>query len=327
MSLLNDIFRFSQFLRGACTCIDVIIRSERRVSILEFTTGVASFVLMLYDMIHQGNASSLCRNRDIDEIIDQSKVLVPGELSSFFKTVAEQLSISLNGNLKICDSLEPMVLDSIDTSDSFNLIICDVIESNGLIKQNVLKNLKFALEMSSTPLNQHPCVVPSSISIVIAAIQCESFIQQQSVQRQNTLGINVSTCVNELGTSLLRELWLPTQSDLTFISEQIVVTSLDLCSSHYKSSSKIHLKVKESGTLHGIAFWYHIHMNSKSLYQGETYDKIVIDTYKQDNHYRQAVFLLDCSEKVTTGDILEIDVSINETSGVFCSFVGRRNGI
>ena len=326
MSLLNDIFRLHQYMKGACICINDILASEKKISVLELSTGVISVVFMLHDMIRQGKALSVFDHRDMSEIIlSESRLLAPIELSNFFCKLSEVLSIPINKNFEICNLIEPIVLDSIDTSNEFDLIICDIIESSGLIKQNILKNLKFAAEITSTVCNKRPRVIPSSISVVIAAIQCESLLQQQSVQRRNTLDIDVSSCIDELGTSLLRELWLPTQSDLKFLSDHIVATSLELSSEHYESTSKVYLRMEESGTVHGIAFWYHIHIND-TVYsrQHEAEDRIVIDTYMQNNHYRQATFLLDFSEKVTKGDVLEIVVSIDETSGVFCSFEGRQ---
>ena len=310
-------------MKGICACINENLKSCRKSSILELTTGPLSMVLMLHDLFCQKKSSSIFGNRDVNNVILQSRVLASAEISSFFRKLCTQLSIPIDEKYEICDVLEPLIVDSVDMSKKFDLLICDVIESSGLVKQNILKHIKFALEMSSTSQNNSQRVVPSTISIVIAAIECEDLMKQHSVQDHNTLDVDVSSCINDLGSSLLRELWLPTQPNLKFISERIVGASLVLGSSLYESISKVHLRVEETGTFHGIAFWYHIYMNDEKVSSclNSSENRIVIDTLMENNHYRQAVSLLDSPMMVTKGDILEIDLYIDETSGVFCDFV------
>ena len=56
------------------------------------------------------------------------------------------------------------------------------------------------------------------------------------------------------------------------------------------------------------------------------FDYTTLNTFDDSNHYRQAAFLMDMEGDsrmdVQVGDILEVEVSIDEVSGVFCRLLG-----
>lgn len=69
---------------------------------------------------------------------------------------------------------------------SFNqtIVIANIIESCGLVQQNGLKNIQFALHRFPSAI-----VLPSKISIIVTAVECSELYAQHRVCNENTLGV------------------------------------------------------------------------------------------------------------------------------------------
>ena len=75
----------------------------------------------------------------------------------------------------------------------YDIIVCDPVESCGLLGQNILRDLRFALEMMSD--QKRVLVVPSRLSLMLAAMECVELADQVMI----TLSITfVSTSVEKM---------------------------------------------------------------------------------------------------------------------------------
>ena len=89
-------------------------------------------------------------------------------------------------------------------------------------------------------------------------------------------------------------------------------------SSGYHLNRIVHLPIRKSGTLHGLCFWFRLNMLPATVVPGDIEE--CIDTIDENNHYRQAAFLLENQQRVDVrpGEELEVELSVDEASGLFC---------
>ena len=192
MSLVNDIVRFNCFFREIFEFLLINFKSSRPVRILEIAGGLQSPGFWINVLLSAYSKGTLKLSVDLDHlfsvlnVITYTRLLVSLDVYQCLQSIRGEFIDKKNLSLQIISDTIVVSYDEI----RYNLVIFDGIESSGLISQNALKDLKFALEMmvSNSP-EESVKVVPSAISIVTTPIQCLSLYEQHSVIRKRTLEV------------------------------------------------------------------------------------------------------------------------------------------
>ena len=192
MSLVNDIVRFNCFISEIYEFLLINFKSSRPVRILEIAGGLQSPGFWINMLLSAYNKGTLDLPFDSDHlfsvlnVIKYTRLLVSSDVSQCLQSIRSEFLDRKNLSLQI---VSDSIVESYDEI-RYNLVIFDGIESSGLISQNALKDLKFALEMMvSNSAEEMVKVVPSAISIITTAIECLSLYEQHSVIRQRTLEV------------------------------------------------------------------------------------------------------------------------------------------
>jgi hypothetical protein len=86
--------------------------------------------------------------------------------------------------------------------ENWNVLICDIVDGSGIIKQNILREMQYALSFLS-PRSQPSAsgrrgdevawrrIIPHSVGVVVALVQCPSLVAKYRVRDENTLGVGL----------------------------------------------------------------------------------------------------------------------------------------
>lgn len=223
-----------------------------------------------------------------------------------------------------------------DTSP-FRLIICDVIEGCGLIKQNILREIKFALQFltSSTSTEDQvghrtmkPHIVPHAVTVVVSLLHCPSLRSQHVISEDATGLLGIHTRLNPFGATLLRELDLRHIADLRYLSEPLEASDISLWRLEEEeyppknSPLAVNVPVTVGGICHAVAIWFRLQMSEVGSDVLDTGPKVNLPTTGKDGtrgHWRQAAFLLEHPIELLVGQSLLIDLHVDLTLGVWLS--------
>ena len=119
--------------------------------------------------------------------------------------------------------------------------------------------------------------------------------------------------LNKYGSMLLRELDLPRLASMRYLTAssgpaatfRLDHNNFSIGDSWKVFDEEVHLVATSPGTVHAIAFWFHINLGTE-----------IIDTLDDSNHYRQAACLVAESVTVSTGTALNVKLSVCVESGI-----------
>ena len=109
-------------------------------------------------------------------------------------------SSTTSKNIPLSLPLSPSVLESNHEYGPFSVILCDLIEGSGLIRQGALQEIKFALDFlckdEKDDTGQRARTVPYSVSVVCAVIESKDLWNNHRVDSSNM--DEVSSAINNL---------------------------------------------------------------------------------------------------------------------------------
>ncbi|XP_040187758.1 protein arginine N-methyltransferase 9 isoform X1 [Rana temporaria] len=218
-----------------------------------------------------------------------------GKVKSYSSVEEEQHCVALqklaerNGLAK--ESLE-FWLNQLDTDDDvlrrprsdklWSIIILDVVEPCGLIRQEVMEKTAIARCL----LQSGGKIFPQAVVIYGMLIESHTLLQECAVQgTEPTLGLNIAASINHFKVPVQVFLNLST---LPFVplSDPLELLRLDLmdpCSNNFSFVNELKVKVCKSGQVTAIPFWYHLHLD----------ENISLDTSHESSHWKQAAFVLE----------------------------------
>ncbi|XP_075055040.1 protein arginine N-methyltransferase 9 [Mixophyes fleayi] len=175
----------------------------------------------------------------------------------------------------------------------WSIIILDVIEPCGLIRQEVMEKAAIARCL----LQIGGKIFPQSVVINGILIESHALMQECAVQGTGpTLGFNIAQSINQFKVPVHVFLNLSTLP-CVYLSDPIELLRLDLMNPYLNSFSvatEIKVKICKSGQVTAVPFWYHLYLDKD----------IHLDTSSATSHWKQAAFVFETPLSVGEGEEL-----------------------
>ncbi|PKK28855.1 hypothetical protein A306_00000099 [Columba livia] len=196
---------------------------------------------------------------------------------------------------------ENVVLQRPKSDKLWSIIILDVIETSGLIQQEVMEKAA----ISRCLLHSGGKIFPQYVLVYGMLVESESLLLESAVQgTEPTLGFNIAPFINQFKVPVRVYLDLSTLPCLP-LSKPAELLRLDLMNPLLNSSSReVKVQICKSGKVTAIPFWYHIHLD----------EDLSLDTSDEFSHWKQAAVVLDKPIQVQVGDELVLDVQHHKSN-------------
>ncbi|XP_062991151.1 protein arginine N-methyltransferase 9 [Elgaria multicarinata webbii] len=196
---------------------------------------------------------------------------------------------------------ENMVLQRPKSDKSWSIIILDVIETSGLIQQDVMEKAA----ISRCLLHSGGKIFPQYVKMFGMLVESRTLVLETAVQGTDpTLGFNIAPFINQFKVPVRVCLDLSTLLYVP-LSKSVELLRVDLMNPYLNSSSsEVKVEVCESGQVTGIPFWYHVYLDEDT----------VLDTSSRSSHWKQAAVVLDKPIQVQVGDELVLNIHYHKSN-------------
>ncbi|NWS36567.1 ANM9 methyltransferase, partial [Polioptila caerulea] len=196
---------------------------------------------------------------------------------------------------------ESVVLQRPKSDKLWSIIILDVIETSGLIQQEVMEKAA----ISRCLLHSGGKIFPQYVLVYGMLVESESLLLESAVQgTEPTLGFNIAPFINQFKVPVRVYLDLSTLPCVP-LSKPAEFLRLDLMNPLLNSPSReVKIQICKSGRVTAIPFWYHIHLDEDHS----------LNTSDECSHWKQAAVVLDEPIPVQVGDELVLDVQHHKSN-------------
>lgn len=186
IALLNDSYRLNAYITAIKEIFDL---SDTKLNILEVSGTIQSPLTFLLMLIQSSSAKA---NNEFTSKLGYSLIYSAPEHKEILASLIKLFKIPERSMTILSEEmlLSQAKLLELPNSSIFDLIICDPIESCGLLSSSALRDVHFAWEMMSR-VKRDFRVIPQAFSVVVAAIECFDLIQQHKVMRERTLDVKL----------------------------------------------------------------------------------------------------------------------------------------
>ncbi|XP_052403016.1 protein arginine N-methyltransferase 9 [Carassius gibelio] len=193
------------------------------------------------------------------------------------------------------------VLQRPATEKLWSAIILDCIETCGLIRQKMLEKATLARCL----LEDGGQIFPERIVIHGMLVESDTLLRESAVQgTEPTLGFNIAPFINQFTVPVHVFLDLSTL-ECTHLSEAVELFALDLMNSTVNYTDReVKVRVKTSGKVTAVAFWYQIHLDSEQS----------VSTFSEDSHWKQAAVVLQQPLTVSRGEWVKLSIQLHKSS-------------
>ncbi|XP_069600144.1 protein arginine N-methyltransferase 9 [Ranitomeya imitator] len=185
----------------------------------------------------------------------------------------------------------------------WSIIILDVVESCGLIRQEVMEKCAIARCLLQSGGKIFPqCVVIHGMLVESLTLMKESAVQGT----EPTLGFNIAPSINQYKVPVHVFLNLSTLPCVR-LSDPIELLRLDLMnpySNNLSLATEVKVPVCKSGQVTAVPFWYHLHLD----------EDFHVDTSSDMSHWKQAAFVLDEPLRVEEGEEVFLGVHFQNSN-------------
>ncbi|KAM8939889.1 protein arginine N-methyltransferase 9 [Pelodytes ibericus] len=225
--------------------------------------------------------------------------------------VALETLLEANGLAK--DALE-FWLSQLDADDAllqrpksdklWSIIILDVIDTSGLLRQEVMEKAAIARCL----LQSGGKILPQSIVMRGLLIESQTLQQESAVQGTDpTLGLLIAPSINQFKVPVHVFLNLSTLPCIP-LSEPVELLRLDVMNPYSNSLNnsdmEIKVQISRSGQVTAIPFWYNLYLD----------EDIYLDTSSKSSHWKQAAFVFDTPLQVTQGEDILLGVHFQNSN-------------
>lgn len=196
---------------------------------------------------------------------------------------------------------ESMVLQRPKSDRLWSIMILDVIETSGLIQQDVMEKAA----ISRCLLRSGGKIFPQHVKMYGMLVESQSLLLETAVQGKDpTLGFNIAPFINQFKVPVRVFLDLSTLPHVP-LSNSVELLRVDLMNPYLNNSRReVKVQICKSGRVTGIPFWYHMHLE----------DDIYLDTSSESSHWKQAAVVLDEPIPVQLGDELVLSVQYHKSN-------------
>ncbi|KAM9330454.1 protein arginine N-methyltransferase 9 [Gastrophryne carolinensis] len=195
------------------------------------------------------------------------------------------------------------VLQRPKSNKLWSIIILDVVEPCGLIRQDVTEKAAIARCL----LQSGGKIFPQAVAVHGMLIESPTLLQECAVQgTEPTLGFNVAPTINHFKVPVQVFLNLSTLPCVR-LSDSVELLRLDLmdpCSNGLSMASELKVTICKSGHVTAIPFWYLLKLD----------DDITLDTSHVMSHWKQAAFVLESPLCVEQGEELLLAVHFQNSN-------------
>ncbi|ETE63961.1 putative protein arginine N-methyltransferase 10, partial [Ophiophagus hannah] len=190
---------------------------------------------------------------------------------------------------------ENKVLQRPKSDKLWSIIILDVIETSGLIQQDVMEKAA----ISRCLLHSGGKIFPHHVKIYGMLVEANLLLLESAVQGTDpTLGFNIAPFINQFKVPIRIFLDLSTLPYIP-LSNSVELLRVDLMNPYLNNSStEVEVEICKSGQVTGIPFWYHVYLDND----------IVLDTSSKSSHWKQAAIVLDKPIQVQEGEKLILSI-------------------
>ncbi|XP_054845718.1 protein arginine N-methyltransferase 9 [Eublepharis macularius] len=196
---------------------------------------------------------------------------------------------------------ESMVLQRPKSDKLWSIIILDVIETSGLIQQDVMEKAA----ISRCLLHSGGKIFPQHVMMYGMLVESESLVLETAVQGKDpTLGFNIAPFINQFKVPFRVFLDLSTLPYVP-LSKSVELLRVDLMNPYMNNSRRdVKVQICKSGHVTGIPFWYHIHLE----------EDISLDTSSESSHWKQAAVVLEKPIPVQLGEELVLSIQYHKSN-------------
>uniref|UniRef100_A0A8C8VEJ8 Protein arginine N-methyltransferase 9 n=1 Tax=Pelusios castaneus TaxID=367368 RepID=A0A8C8VEJ8_9SAUR len=195
---------------------------------------------------------------------------------------------------------ESVVLQRPQSDKLWSIIILDVIETSGLIQQEVMEKAA----ISRCLLHSGGKIFPQYVVMYGMLVESQSLVLESAVQgTEPTLGFNIAPFINQFKVPVRVFLDLATLP-CVLLSKPAELLRLDLMNPYLNSSNREVKVICKTGQVTAIPFWYHIHLD----------EDIHLDTSSDSSHWKQAAVVLDKPIQVQLGDELVLNIQHHKSN-------------
>ncbi|XP_029459595.1 protein arginine N-methyltransferase 9 [Rhinatrema bivittatum] len=196
---------------------------------------------------------------------------------------------------------ESTVLQRPRSDKLWSIIILDVIETSGLLQQEMMEKAA----ISRCLLQSGGKIFPQYVVMQGVLVESETLMQESAVQgTEPTLGFNVAPFINRFKVPIYVFLNLSTLPCVP-LSKPVDLLRLDLMNPYLNSNTaEVKVHICKSGRLTAIPFWYHLYLD----------EDISLNTSSESSHWKQAAFVLDKPIQVKAGDELVLNVQYQKSN-------------
>ncbi|NWI92764.1 ANM9 methyltransferase, partial [Pitta sordida] len=200
---------------------------------------------------------------------------------------------------------ESVVLQRPKSDKLWSIIILDVIETSGLIQQEVMEKAAISRYIHPCLLHSGGKIFPQYVLVYGMLVESESLLLESAVQgTEPTLGFNIAPFINQFKVPVRVYLDLSALPCVP-LSEAAELLRLDLMNPLLNSSSReVKVQICKSGRVTAIPFWYHIHLDEDHS----------LNTSDESSHWKQAAVVLDEPIPVQVGDEVVLDVQHHKSN-------------
>ncbi|XP_068961588.1 protein arginine N-methyltransferase 9 isoform X2 [Petaurus breviceps papuanus] len=177
----------------------------------------------------------------------------------------------------------------------WSIIILDVIETSGLIQQEMMEKAA----ISRCLLQSGGKIFPQYVLMLGMLVESQTLVEENAVQgTEPTLGLNIAPFINQFQVPVRVFLDLSTLPCIP-LSKPVELLRLDLMDPYLNNSNReVKVQICKSGQVTAIPFWYHVYLD----------EEISLDTSSETSHWKQAAVVLDNPIPVEIGQ--EVILSI-----------------
>uniref|UniRef100_F6VIT9 Protein arginine N-methyltransferase 9 n=1 Tax=Ornithorhynchus anatinus TaxID=9258 RepID=F6VIT9_ORNAN len=196
---------------------------------------------------------------------------------------------------------ECAVLQRPKSDKLWSIIILDVIETSGLIQQEVMEKAA----ISRCLLQSGGKIFPQHVLVMGMLVESQTLVEESAVQgTEPTLGLNIAPFINQFQVPVRVFLDLSTLPCVP-LSKPVELLRLDLMNPYLNSSNReVKVQISKSGQVTAIPFWYHICLD----------EEIKLDTSCESSHWKQAAVVLDNPIPVQVGEELELSIQHHKSN-------------
>ncbi|XP_050416790.2 protein arginine N-methyltransferase 9 [Patella vulgata] len=192
--------------------------------------------------------------------------------------------------------------------DRYNVIISDLVESCGVLKQQILEEMAL---LRVTSLSDHGVILPNKLKIYgICVESCDLLRVSRVIGTEQTSGYHIAEFINDFQSSTHVDVDLHTlqhkkltESFLMFDFSLNPDSSTNEPTSFLEQSAILDVNILESGSITALVYWFEL----------VVLDDLKICTLDYTSHWKQACMMIKEEVELIEGGMIKLEVNLENS--------------